>query len=307
MQTAKLWKTFCAVVEHDGFQGAQDILALSQPAVSNHIAHLEELLGYRLCQRGRSGFHLTERGNQAYQKCRQMLNTIDDFESELMALRGVLKGTLRIGVVDTVLTHQSLPIQDTIRAFYDQDTDVTLEMTVASPKQLEVDLLNNAIHVAIAPFWNRRTGLSYISIGKERHHLYCADTHPLFHRPSRDILPEQLHQYPRSYRSYEHQTTKDQGRCHARRALVSNMEAQMLLLLSGHFVGTLPSHYAAQWEQQGRLRTLCPQKMVWFSNFYIVSRQGAIKRHAVSRFIDLFCQLIEKDPLDKDITLPNLT
>ncbi|MGO7888897.1 LysR family transcriptional regulator, partial [Rhizobium ruizarguesonis] len=53
---------FRAVVDHKSFLGAQIALGLSQSAVSFHIKALEDRLGFKLCQRGRSVFELTDRG-----------------------------------------------------------------------------------------------------------------------------------------------------------------------------------------------------------------------------------------------------
>ncbi|MER9242934.1 LysR family transcriptional regulator [Mesorhizobium sp. M0633] len=43
--------TFLAVVEHQGFARAADVLHYSQPTVSNHVASLERELGAPLLQR----------------------------------------------------------------------------------------------------------------------------------------------------------------------------------------------------------------------------------------------------------------
>jgi len=53
---------FDSVVRNSGFSAAQVELGLSQPTISNHITALEERIGVRLCQRGRRGFLLTEKG-----------------------------------------------------------------------------------------------------------------------------------------------------------------------------------------------------------------------------------------------------
>ncbi|MGO8271776.1 LysR family transcriptional regulator [Rhizobium ruizarguesonis] len=51
---------FRAVVDHKSFLGSQIALGLSQSAVSFHIKALEDRLGFKLCQRGRSVFECTD-------------------------------------------------------------------------------------------------------------------------------------------------------------------------------------------------------------------------------------------------------
>ena len=41
-------------------------------------------------------------------------------------------------------------------------------------------------------------------------------------------------------------------------ATVESMEAQLILVLSGAYIGYLPEHYAQSWVEQGRLRVLLP-------------------------------------------------
>ena len=64
----RLLKVFAKVVEAGGFSAAQIDLNISQSTISTHMTSLEQRLGVRLCERGRSGFHLTERGKLIYQE-----------------------------------------------------------------------------------------------------------------------------------------------------------------------------------------------------------------------------------------------
>ena len=55
-------RVFDAVARNRGFAQAQVETGLSLSSISNHVAALEERLGVRLCDRGRSGFKLTLKG-----------------------------------------------------------------------------------------------------------------------------------------------------------------------------------------------------------------------------------------------------
>ena len=292
----RLIRTFCAVVENGGFSGAQQTLGLSQPAISTHIRDLETVLGYSLCQRGRSGFFLTERGKIAYEKCRQVLNVVDDFEADLLELRGSLRGTLRLGLVDTVLTCDQLPVSEAIRDFYTRDNEVQIELTVSSPTELEVDLLNNTIHIAIAPFWQKLEGLDYRHVMTEEHRMYCGRSHDLFEADGADIDPKILSNYPISSRTYQQQKEVHGIELGASQAMVSNMEAQMLLIRSGRFLGTLPVHFARDWEQRGSIRRIDHDDLVWRSDFFLAVRRTPTQRYAVSEFIRKFMSLVADSP-----------
>ena len=57
---------FMTVAQCGGFAAAQVALNVSQPTISRKIGDLERGLGMRLCQRGRAGFHLTDKGRVGY-------------------------------------------------------------------------------------------------------------------------------------------------------------------------------------------------------------------------------------------------
>ena len=52
----RLLRVFAKVVEAGGFSAAQIELNVSQSTISTHMTALEQRLGMRLCERGRSGF-----------------------------------------------------------------------------------------------------------------------------------------------------------------------------------------------------------------------------------------------------------
>ncbi len=60
----RLLRIFLAVVDAKGLSEAQAALNIGQPTISTHLATLEARVGFRLCERGRSGFHLTPKGEK---------------------------------------------------------------------------------------------------------------------------------------------------------------------------------------------------------------------------------------------------
>jgi len=82
-----LLRLFVTVVEAGGFSAAQGVLGLSQPTISQRMAHLETRVGYRLCSRGKGGFHLTEKGALLLDAARGLLLS-SSFASRPPALPG---------------------------------------------------------------------------------------------------------------------------------------------------------------------------------------------------------------------------
>jgi DNA-binding transcriptional LysR family regulator len=68
-------------------------------------------------------------------------------------------------------------------------------------------------------------------------------------------------------------------------ATVYNMEAVMLLLLTGHYIGYLPRHSAKVWEESGELRELRPDLFSYSSTFELAYRRGQTQASATRTFI----------------------
>jgi DNA-binding transcriptional LysR family regulator len=285
-----LLETFVSVVECGGFSDAQFALGVTQSAISIRIRDLEAALGYRVCERGRAGFRLTERGEIAYQKARDILRSARDFDAELLELRDVVTGDLRIGVADAINTLPGIGLSDAIGRFLSRPNDVRLEIRVASPTDLTQGLISGDLHVAIAPFRNQIQELSYTTLCTEEHRLYCSVTHPLFDVPQADIGPDLLTQYPLCQRSYDLTIPPDLGSPDPK-AVVDNMEAMAMLIESGHYLGALPTHFAESWVEKGRFRELEGRELCWTSTFYLATRRTQVHRHAVELFIGDVCSV----------------
>jgi DNA-binding transcriptional LysR family regulator len=70
-------------------------------------------------------------------------------------------------------------------------------------------------------------------------------------------------------------------------ATVESMEAQLILVLSGAYIGYLPEHYAHPWVEQGRLRALLPATFGYQAPFTLIYRRGRAREPLIQAFRDL--------------------
>lgn len=98
MDILQAMKTFTAVVESGSFVGATNVIDLSKPAISRHVTELETYLGTRLLQRTTRRLSLTEAGTTYYQRCKDVLQAVQEAEAEVSAATSQAQGRLRIGV-----------------------------------------------------------------------------------------------------------------------------------------------------------------------------------------------------------------
>ncbi len=279
-----LLETFVSVVDCGGFTDAQYALGITQSAISIRIRDLEAALGYRVCERGRGGFRLTERGEIAYQKARDILRSARDFDAELLELRDTVTGDLRIGIVDAVNSLPELRLADALQRFLARPNEVRLEIIVASPTDLTQQLITGELNVAVAPFRNQIADLTYELLCTEEHRLYCGRNHPLFDVPASEVRSEDLLQYPRCQLSYDMLGSHDFG-APGSEVTVANMEAMALLIETGHYLGLLPVHFARAWMENDRFRELRADRENWSSTFYLATRSAQVHRRAVELFV----------------------
>ena len=281
----RLVRLFLAVADAGGVTIAQAKLNISQPTISTQLSTLETRLGYRLCERGRSGFRLTEQGERFRALCRTLLTTVDEFSAAARNMDKALAGTLKIGLVDHTPISQNARISDAIALFRQRDEAVHFSISVKSPAELEQDLLSGAIEIAIGYFGHRAPTLDYTPLFNECQLAYCGHGHPLFGRAGK-LEPAEVTDFDWARRSYPLPEAKLPATSGRMTAQADNMEAVLLLVLSGCHLGYLPEHFAAPYVAQGLLAALNPQQLGYEVTFLMVTQKQTKRRPIVDAFVD---------------------
>ena len=96
MDTLTSIKVFRQVVESGSFVAASERLDISTAMVSKHVMHVEQRLGLRLLNRNSRNLSLTEPGRVYFERCKTILDKLEDTELELGSLNSAPRGTLRV-------------------------------------------------------------------------------------------------------------------------------------------------------------------------------------------------------------------
>ncbi|MTJ05189.1 MAG: LysR family transcriptional regulator [Sediminimonas qiaohouensis] len=251
-----LLNVFNSVVRNSGMSAAQVELGLSQPTISNHITALEERLGVKLCQRGRRGFLLTEKGRIVHEMSQSLLATMAAHESKLAELRGSLVGHIKIAAVDCLISDPNFRLPEAIRAFVEAAPAVRVELTIERPQDILSGILDGSFDVGIGGFDNLVSGLDYQIIYHERHALYCGSPHVLFDQPDNSLTGCDYTGFAWAHRRYWSRRRQRGWHLSEKDTFVQEIEAQMALVLSGAFLGLLPEHAAHPHVKAGKLRRL---------------------------------------------------
>jgi len=281
----KLLRIFISVVRHQGFAAAQQELNLSTSAISTYMSQLEVHLGLSLCHRGRGGFSLTDKGELYHEQALHLMGELEGFQHYAAALKGELRGTLNLGVLDSTVSDPALPLSKVIGAYSEEHVAVHLHLSVLSPHQLQLGVMDNRLDLAIGAFFTHMNGLIYQPLYREQHWLYCSDRHGLF--DEQRIEAQVITQQRMVGRGYWSQAELARHGFKHSAATVDSMEAQLILVLSGAYIGYLPEHYAQHWVEQGRLRTLLPATFGYQAPFSLILRRGRSREPLLQRFRDL--------------------
>src|SRR5262249_51116065 len=100
--TLRQLRYFDALAGHSHFGRAAAACAISQPALSMQIKELEAALGAVLIERGARQMRLTKFGEEAAQRVRDILRSVDELGDFARVSRGRLAGRLRIGMIPTI-------------------------------------------------------------------------------------------------------------------------------------------------------------------------------------------------------------
>lgn len=195
----RLWRQFVAVAEELHFGNAARRLHMTQPPLTQAIAHLEKRLGVRLLDRTKRSVALTPAGAAVLPEARELLARALALPAQARAAAGGEAGRLRLGFVSTVGFAQ---LPHWVRAFRQQYPNVQLELIEATGDvQLawlargEIDAGFMLHSPGFAP-----AGLARVLIASEPLVLALPEQHPLARQAAlalNDVLAEPLVIFPR--------------------------------------------------------------------------------------------------------------
>ena len=136
-------RAFVAVVNAGSFVRAAEDLNLSKTAVSRLVADLETRLGTRLLQRTTRKLSLSQEGEVFHERCKSLLDGVEEAEAELSTHTGEAIGQLRVNVPVTFGLMHLAPLWPRFLAMHPK---VMLEVTLADRL---VDLVDEGYDVAV--------------------------------------------------------------------------------------------------------------------------------------------------------------
>ncbi|MFP8778849.1 LysR substrate-binding domain-containing protein [Hydrogenophaga sp. RWCD_12] len=135
-------QAFVKTAELGSFVAAGRALEISASAVGKGVARLEQEVGVRLLQRSTRRLQLTAEGHLFHERCRRILDELDDAQAMLSRSREAPRGKLRVSA-PVVGYHFLVPV---LPEFLHRYPDVELDVNFTDRA---VDLIHEGIDVAI--------------------------------------------------------------------------------------------------------------------------------------------------------------
>jgi DNA-binding transcriptional LysR family regulator len=161
---------FVAVAEEESFTRAARRLSYVQSALSVSIQSLERELGVRLFDRTTHRVSLTDAGEALLSSARQTLASVEQTLDVAAALKGILRGTLRVGIMQSFTF---LDIADLLGRFHRQhpDVDIQVRPSAGGSVALVEELKRGSLDIAFVSLIDTPAGVTTTELGVEDLHL----------------------------------------------------------------------------------------------------------------------------------------
>ncbi|MBV6306553.1 LysR family transcriptional regulator [Candidimonas humi] len=199
--TLRQIEAFACVAELHSFGGAAQRLALTPQAVSQLVAELENVLGFRLFDRSTRRVLLSSAGRDFLPSAETLLRHVHGAESAADDVRNQAAGVVRVGA-SMVLASAALPAA--IRAYQAERPKVVIRIRDLPVETLVDAVANGDVDLAVGPDRAVTDGVHREALFDSLWVCWCARTHPLARK--RMLLWQDLRNLPlvAAGRDHEH-------------------------------------------------------------------------------------------------------
>ncbi|QRG04593.1 LysR family transcriptional regulator [Xanthobacter dioxanivorans] len=293
MENIAAIRSLVAACEAGSLSAAARRLGISQPAVSQQIAALEQSLGVALVVRGRNGVRPTEAGRLAVHHGAEVLDRLSQMQDALAALSTEPEG--RLGLWCALLMAQSLlvPVLADLRLGYPK-----LKIDLHASDE-QVDLADAGLDLAI------QAGTGGAGSGTVRKlaevELCLVASRAYLDRVGRPGTPEDLS--PLDYIQYRDDPDENTivfahgGTAVVTVAFAAQMPNLLLHAVENHLgFAKAPRYFVADLLARGDVEIILPEHRLVPKLIYLIRAPGLAASRRVSLFVDRFIDEMARTP-----------
>lgn len=182
---------FYHVVRTRSFSRAAEVLFMTQPGVSNHMAQLEAQIGLNLLTREKGRFELTKEGKTIYKYAERMERVVRELQSTISGFQKDSRPILKIG---TTTTYSRLLMPQILSAFQNANPNIQIRLDAGSSDDMEKTLYSLKNDIVIVANSKMSRNLQAFPFAREELVLITSKKHPLAGKDVVDLA--EIAQYP---------------------------------------------------------------------------------------------------------------
>ena len=183
----RILKTFCDVVDSGSLSRAARLNNVSQSAVSQQLARLEQEFEADLIQRGGMVATATEPGKALYDGAREIVRRYEKMLGQVRSATDTVRGVLKVGMIYSVGFYLLTPY---IREFLRLHPEVDLRIEYAKWNQITTAVLSGELDLGVVAYLERHRAIEILPLGQEELVMVCSPEHRLASR--KQITPADL-------------------------------------------------------------------------------------------------------------------
>lgn len=284
-----LLKTFHQIVSANGITAASVALSRKQSTISHALKQLEDELGTRLCQRGPSGFKLTDEGQTLFEYCELIHGKIDEVPNKLDNLDEEIHGQLKLQMISNLISRR---LDQILFNYNKRFPFVELDISIVPWESISKAVLRSQVDIGIAPVSVMLPELRYDFLFPEIHRLYCSSEHHLFGQTITDFTQIANEPFILTGNDEPEQLTKfrlQQGLGHRLAGMSSHLEEAKRLTLIGAGICFLPEGYTVNEVEDGLLWPLTNAIKELTLDIFIISHlqtpESRIRQYFIKEFM----------------------
>lgn len=166
--TPRQLKYFVEIARTGSITTAASTLHIAQPALSHHVAAMEEELGVPLFERHARGVNLTTQGRRFLDRATSILRQMDRLADDVRDASTLARGTVSLCIVGSVAPVLAAPL---LQALASQGPEVTLQLSTGISREVRALVEARRIDLALLPAAFELPRLEIVPVFEEQFYL----------------------------------------------------------------------------------------------------------------------------------------